>query len=677
MTATGDEALVGRLLNGRYAVGKRIARGGMASVFMATDTRLDRVVAVKIMHAGLGDDEQFTDRFVREAQVAAKLNHPNIVSVFDQGTDGDVTYLVMEYVPGETLRDLMRTEAPMAPGRALALMDEVLVALSSAHRAKMIHRDVKPENVLIAPDGTVKVADFGLARAVSAVTTATGGTLIGTVSYLAPEIVVNEGADPRADVYACGAILYEMMTGYKPHSGDSPIQIAYKHVHEDVPNPSEAIGGIPPYVDALVQRCTSRHRDLRSADAHVMLHQVRRVRRALDAGLSDDPDLTHDLLPVSAAATDLEETTGDMPAVREDDDEATVMVAGAGAGAGTQVFNGGQDHWFDEAATETPEPPAEPAPEPRRRKSRRGLVLAIIALVLTVIAAAAGWYFGVGRYVESPALVGMTLQEAEQRAESSGFEVGEVSFEIDEDEPRFTVLASSPPEGERILPGGTINLTVSDGAAEYEFPSVRDLSEQDARSRISEATEDTVTVSDVTEQYHDEIAEDQVIRALDSESEDAIEAGAMVENASSVVLVISQGREPIEVPDVVGDAEDAAVATLESDSFGFSVNVEREFDDDVDEGDVIRQSPESGASAFRGDSVTIVVSQGAESVEIPDIRFERGSEARDTLEDLGFEVEFEDDSSPRGIVIRWSPTGEQSRGTTVTLETTPTFDFDD
>ncbi|MBC7596855.1 MAG: serine/threonine protein kinase, partial [Kineosporiaceae bacterium] len=234
----GDEALIGRVLDERYVIGQRIARGGMASVFMATDRRLDRVVAVKVMHSGMGDDRQFTERFVREARSAAKLNHPNVVAVFDQGSDGEVTYLVMEYVPGNTLRDVMREECPMPPRRALALMEKILIALSAAHAAHIIHRDVKPENVLITPTGEIKVADFGLARAVSAATTATGGTLIGTVSYLAPEIVVNDGADARSDVYACGALLYEMLTGLKPHAGESPIQVAYKHVHEDIAAPS-------------------------------------------------------------------------------------------------------------------------------------------------------------------------------------------------------------------------------------------------------------------------------------------------------------------------------------------------------------------------------------------------------------------------------------------------------
>ncbi len=241
MDRTVADPMIGRVLDGRYRVGPRIARGGMATVYEATDLRLDRLCALKVMHSGLGDDDDFAARFVREARSAARLSHPNVVGVFDQGDDDGTLFLAMEYIPGHTLRDLIRKEAPMSPAKALAVIDPVLSALAAAHAAGMIHRDVKPENVLLADDGRVKVADFGLARAISAETqhTATGGVLIGTVSYLSPELVVDGKADARSDVYAAGVVLYEMLTGRKPHEGESPIQVAYKHVHEDVPAPVE------------------------------------------------------------------------------------------------------------------------------------------------------------------------------------------------------------------------------------------------------------------------------------------------------------------------------------------------------------------------------------------------------------------------------------------------------
>jgi eukaryotic-like serine/threonine-protein kinase len=269
------------------------------------------------MHAGLGDDHDFAARFVREARSAARLSHPNVVSVFDQGDDDGTLFLAMEYIPGHTLRDVIRKEAPMAPAKALTLIEPVLAALGAAHQAGLVHRDVKPENVLIADDGRIKVADFGLARAVSAETqhTATGGVLIGTVSYLAPELVVDGKSDARADVYAAGVLLYETLTGRKPHEGESPIQVAYKHVHEDVPPPSAEVPGIPPYVDALVARACARDRELRPADARVLLHQVRRVHGALDHGVRDDPELTADLAPTVPVRRD----ENDIDYVTEDD----------------------------------------------------------------------------------------------------------------------------------------------------------------------------------------------------------------------------------------------------------------------------------------------------------------------------------------------------------------------
>ncbi|WP_343991971.1 protein kinase domain-containing protein, partial [Nocardioides dubius] len=307
-----DDPLIGRLLDGRYRIGDRIARGGMAGVYEAVDVRLDRTVAVKVMHPGLGDDGDFAERFVREAKHAARLSHPNVVAVYDQGEERGTVFLVMEYVPGHTLRDVIRQQAPMPPLKALSLIEPVLAALAAAHQAGLIHRDIKPENVLIpdAPGGVPKVADFGLAKAISADTqhTATGGVLIGTVSYLAPELVVDGRADTRADVYAAGVVLFELLTGKKPHEGESPIQVAYKHVHEDVPPPSSIVTStepelrIPAYLDALVARATARDREHRAADARVLLHQVRRVRQALADGVLDDPELVADLAPPAVTA---------------------------------------------------------------------------------------------------------------------------------------------------------------------------------------------------------------------------------------------------------------------------------------------------------------------------------------------------------------------------------------
>ena len=298
MTTGVGDPLVGQLVDGRYHITARLARGGMATVYAAVDTRLTRTVALKVMHIGLGDDAEFARKFDREARSAARLSHPNVVSVFDQGTDAGRPYIVMEYVEGHTLRDVLNNEAPVPPIRALELIEPVLCALVSAHDAGLVHRDIKPENVLISPRGQVKVADFGLAKAITAQTsTATQGLLIGTVSYLPPELVVSGRADARSDVYSTGVVLFELLTGRKPHTGETPIQVAYAHVHNDVPAPSSfpTAAAIPAYLDALVARATARDANARFSDAKAFLAQFRRVQAALRQGLTDDPGLTAEL----------------------------------------------------------------------------------------------------------------------------------------------------------------------------------------------------------------------------------------------------------------------------------------------------------------------------------------------------------------------------------------------
>ncbi|NEC64613.1 protein kinase, partial [Streptomyces sp. SID9727] len=277
---TLQDPLVGQLLDGRYRVDARIAVGGMATVYRAMDMRLDRVLALKVMHPTLATDASFVERFIREAKSVARLDHPNVVGVFDQGAQGQYVYLAMEYVAGCTLRDVLSERGALAPRAALDILESVLAALGAAHRAGFVHRDMKPENVLIGDDGRVKVADFGLVRAVDAVTN-TSGTILGTVSYLAPEQIEQGTADTRADVYACGVVLYEMLTGDKPRDGESPAQVIYQHLHEDVPPPSAAVPGLAPELDALVTGATARDPEARPFDAVELLAGARRARAAL------------------------------------------------------------------------------------------------------------------------------------------------------------------------------------------------------------------------------------------------------------------------------------------------------------------------------------------------------------------------------------------------------------
>ncbi|MYT24429.1 protein kinase, partial [Streptomyces sp. SID7760] len=289
MDTTLDDPLVGQTLDGRYRVEARIAAGGMATVYRAVDTRLDRVLALKVMHPALAADAGFVDRFIREAKSVARLAHPNVVAVFDQGTDGPYTYLAMEYVSGCTLRDVLRERGALRPRAALDILEPVLAALGAAHRAGFVHRDMKPENVLIGDDGRVKVADFGLVRSVDTVTSTTGAVL-GTVSYLAPEQIENGATDTRVDVYACGVVLYEMLTGSKPHTGGTPAQVLYQHLHEDVPPPSAAVPGLPGILDQLVTYATARDPELRPTDAAGLLGLTLDARALLgDAELDAVP----------------------------------------------------------------------------------------------------------------------------------------------------------------------------------------------------------------------------------------------------------------------------------------------------------------------------------------------------------------------------------------------------
>ena len=676
MAVMGDEALVGRVLDGRYLVGERIARGGMASVFKATDQRLGREVAVKVMHHGLGDEATFTQRFEREAHAAAQLNHRHVVSVFDQGTDGEITYLVMEYVPGRTLRDLMRDESPMKPARALELLAQVLVALSAAHAAHLIHRDVKPENVLITPDGEVKVADFGLARAVSAATTATGGTLIGTVSYLAPEIVVNEGADARSDVYACGAMLYEMLTGEKPHTGESPIQVAYKHVHEDVGPPSKVQPGLPPYVDALVARATCRDRDQRSADARVLLQQVRLVQRAIDEGLEDDPDLTTDLMPSPAHH----------PAGVEEDTEQVKVPAGAIAAGSSMAGVASASTGLSEALTEQVRtggsgPPehtvkwgedGEPDPVPRglhppmtveqyrasrmgETQGRRGRLMLIGVVIATALAVALGWYVGIGRYEDTPSFLGKAEAQAIEAAEKAGFKFTVAKRAYSETAPLGTVISTDPEPGARILPGDTIEGVISQGRERYQIPDLKGRTLDDAEVTLGKLR---LEVGAISTAFDEKVDKGKVIKAED------FRVGSEVKRGTAVDLVVSKGRKPIDITDYTGRRGSEAEEGL--DKAGFKVEVDRRYSDDVKRGYVVSQSPNSG-TGFKNDTITVVVSRGPEAIKVPNVIGKPRNEATKILNDAGFKVRA---FGPGNFVVQAQTPGPNKLakvGSTVTL----------
>nr|WP_200936311.1 Stk1 family PASTA domain-containing Ser/Thr kinase [Marmoricola sp. Leaf446] len=682
----------------------------MATVHEAVDLRLDRPVAVKVMHEGLAADDEFVRRFQREARSAARLSDPHVTAVFDTGDDDGTLFLVMELVPGRTLRDLVRSEAPVAPGRALALVEPVLSALAAAHRAGIVHRDVKPENVLLADDGRVKVADFGLSRAVNAETqhSATGGVLIGTVSYLAPELVVDGTADARTDVYAAGVVLFELLTGSKPHQAENPIQVAYKHVHEDVPPPSSRVPGLPAYLDALVARATSREPALRPADAQVLLQQVRRVRLALDQGVLEDDELTADLAPVALARSAggvVEEldaaTTDEIPdilapaeaarAARVDDREHTRTVRRDDLGADT-VYDQEQDRSHDrlhEGGSTLLAPPRPPQqrrgdggvpgwgserlvggpvgdgtddhddwPEARPHRRGRGPVALLLVLLLAAGAAGAGWWFGVGRYTDAPAVLGLSRAAAETRLEAAGLDlrVGDPAYS--ETVPRGRIVATDPEPGGRVLQDGTVVAVLSRGPERHDVPAVAGRSLDAAQQALLDAR---LGFGEAVERFSAEVPKGQVVAS------DPV-AGTALRRDAAVDLVVSKGPRPIKVRDWTGEDADEAQAALEE--RGFEVEVGEENSDTVDAGTVIGQSPDSG-TAFRGDTVELTVSKGPVLVEVPDVVRMGVAAATARLEAAGFEVEVQESSLYIGVqyVVSMDPGGggRAPRGSTVTL----------
>ncbi|MEJ7630039.1 MAG: Stk1 family PASTA domain-containing Ser/Thr kinase [Nocardioidaceae bacterium] len=678
------DPLVGHLLDERYRVEAKIARGGMATVYQATDLRLDRRVALKVMPHALADDSEFAQRFVREARAAARLTHPNVVAVYDQGDDDGVLFLTMEYVEGRhTLRDVIRTEAPLVPTRALAILEEILRALSAAHESGIIHRDVKPENVLISPRGQVKVADFGLARAISSSTsaTATGGVLMGTVSYLPPELVVDGTADARSDVYSVGVLLFELLTGTKPHVGESPIQVAYKHVHENVPPPSSVVPGIPPYLDAFVARATSRQRDLRPADAHVMLQQLRRVRHALDHGVADDQELTDDLTPTVAVSSarltgpgSTANGSGPHLAGSPDEvfDQAVFDQAGFdqavfGPDARTMIVGSPASHseaTVEELATQHQPAGAHARPslpsQPRRRGRRAGWVAFFLVLLLAASAALAGWYYGVGQYQNTPNVIGLTQSAAAAKLAANDLTLDVTGTAYSETVSDGELISTDPGPGQDVTKGGTVRAVISKGPERHDVPDVRGLTEPDANNAIRDRFLEAARPERV---WSDTVTAGVVISV-------SPDAGTPLRRNGLVHLVISKGPQPITIPSFVH--EDAGDAVSALGSLGFDVRQVPRYNDDVAAGLVVWQSPHGG-TGVRGDEIRLVVSQGPHLVEVPDVYHNGIEAATEALEKAGFEVDPQQytPSFGLGFVVSQTPEagGMAPYGSTVTIYT--------
>jgi serine/threonine protein kinase/beta-lactam-binding protein with PASTA domain len=667
VVATVSELLVGQLLDGRYRIVARIARGGMATVYEALDTRLHREVAVKVMHASLARDPDFVDRFIREARSAARLSHPNVVAVFDQGsqpdprTGEDCVYLVMELIRGRTLRQLLRERGPLPAADALAVIEPVLAALRAAHDAGIIHRDVKPENVLLADDGRVEVADFGLARAVNSASghTMTRGVLLGTVSYLAPEQVVDGSADARTDVYAAGIVLFEMLTGTKPHEGDSPIAVAYKHVNDDVPRPSALRPGIPPAVDRLVRRATDRVADQRFADGREFLAAVRATRDLLrrhpdrpgggpnggpggpNGGPGGGPGAPVTPPPAMAASAPARNVGSNTTAIGlrrpSTDTAAYPRLAPAWSPSPASPLPASPLTASPLPASPTGASAWSPPEDPRaevasmrrralaRRRRRRGIVAVVVVVVLALILGVAGWYIGDGRLVAVPRLTGLPEAQAEQLAESTGVHLKVSGQRWDETAPAGYVLTASDPAQQRVPRGSTVAVVVSRGPERHVLPTVVGLQETAAAAALGRQD---LAVGGVRQIWSPNVPKGQVM-ASDP-------AQGSLKTGTKVYLTISRGPQPVELTSVVGQLGPAAAAAVRA--AGLGVTTVPQPSDTVPAGQIVSQTPDAGPVS-PDTTVTLVLSTGPVPIRIPwSILGESATTATAALTTLGLRV---------------------------------------
>ena len=576
---------------GRYEVIERAGVGGMAEVYRARDELLGREVAVKVLSDKFSRDHSFVERFRREAQSAANLNHPNIASIYDYGDDGGTYFIVMEYIDGKPLSDVIEAEAPLMPERAAEVASDVARALERAHASGLVHRDIKPGNIMMESNGQTKVTDFGIARALTADGEATmtqTGMVIGTASYLSPEQAQGNPVDPRSDVYALGCVLYEMLTGSAPFTGDSPLSIAYKHVRENPEPPSHLNPDVSQELDAIVLKAMAKNPDNRFSSAAEMRE-----------------DLARFLAGQKVQAT---------PILAD-----TTMVAAPGGG--TQVLR--QSDMYDD------EPP------PDDSKKRTGWYLLLTLLVLALLGLLA--YFLatnlLGGGVEVPDVVGQQVEDARATVEDAGFDT-EVRRRADPDVPAGEVFEQDPGGGEEADEGATVTLFVSTGPAETRVPDVVGISEVDARQELRAAD---LRVGRITKEASTEVADGLVISSDPAE-------GTTVDEDSEVDLVISSGAATVTVPDVIGSSEDEAIAALDAE--GLAADSITAPSDEA-EGTVIAQDPAGGSEAAEGDTVTITVSSGPEEQAMPDVTGEDADDAEAALEDnLGLDVTQEETDEP-------------------------------
>src|SRR5215467_4784448 len=701
---TALTAPVGQLLGGRYHVDARIARGGMATVYLGTDTRLDRVVALKIAHPELSDDAEFVRRFIGEARSAARLSSPNVVSIFDQGSDKRLHYIAMEYVHGRTLRKLLNEEGRLGVRAALDIMAGVLFGLDAAHSAGLAHRDVKPENVLMTASGAVKVADFGLARAVSGAVQTKGAMIIGTAAYLAPEQVTGGASDARTDVYAAGIMLFELLTGVQPHTGESPLEVAYKQVHEIVPPPSSRVGGLSGAVDALVAMATSRDPDLRPATAGQFLRAINEVAGG-QPGQAPPPHQAPDGyggVPEPRGVPAPYQVSTPQPglpyydpyqaasALAEDADGGFADPGREPGSVGASALPSLPPH----PSAPLPAPHADPhaiashtlivseagelapygAPDSQHRRPRGGgyrhrpvlarepllrrylfshrLIYLAGGLALVLAVAIGAWWFSSGRYQKIPALHGLGLKAARNVLRNEGLRV-RLGTPAHNPLRKGAVIRAIPGRGSQVASGTAVTLILSLGPHILEVPNVSGQAEAAARAYL---TAHHLTVGEDKPATSSIVPAGYVIGTLPR-------AYSRIPMSQPVRLIISEGPP---LPSFVGMQVSAAQAAAAAG--GYTINPVANAKGSQPANTITSQSPAPNTPITQGEVVTVRYSPGPPVVPVPDVRGMSVAQAAKTLREAGFRVAV-NHAGPGNTVGNYAPSGNQPKGTVIVVYT--------
>lgn len=589
MTHVPSDPLVGHVLEGRYVIEARVARGGMAVVYQGTDQRLHRKVAIKVMHQHLADDLEFKKRFEQEALNAAKLTHPNLVGVLDQGEENGIVFLIMEYIPGITLRDLLRQQHFLTTSQTLEISEAILQGLAAAHQAGIIHRDLKPENVLLADDGRVKLGDFGLARAAGS-NTATGQALLGTIAYLSPELVTRGIADKQSDIYAFGIMLYEMLTGAQPFTGEQPMQVAYQHAHEPIPLPSAASKTSTPWLDEIVKWSTQKDPADRPADANELLRAIKR----------QTPAATQ-----QTAVLATEAISGVDPATTVFAPVTTVPVE------------------------KIKQRPVEKAHRKAKKRRVRGYIIFLLSLMVASGALATSWWFflGPGADIAVPSLIGSKTADAQSALSAIGLK-NKVEECSDREIAPGHIVSTSPNSGSRVKRDSVITLCESSGPAIVATPDLAGLTVEEAEQEIESAG---FTFGSVTAWQFSAEARGSVLYAVTQDGDPLPEN---LPELSIISIVASAGELPKVVGLKVAEAEEKIIAAdllLDSDSIVYDYS--DDYAEDTVIGLLLLTDP-----AFTGSAVTLHVSMGPELFAVPSVEGLTIREAMTVINEHGFEA---------------------------------------